>query len=163
MKKIIDYVKEYEMNLNKKIPVLFAGGVYDQNDISHYLAMGCSGVQMGTRFVATEECDAHPHFKQAYLDATEANICIVKSPVGMPGRALVNSFTQTVAEQKEDIKKCTNCLTICKPKEIPYCITNTLVNAVKGDTENALVFCGSNAHRVDKITTVKELLDELVN
>ncbi len=163
LKNIIEYVKEYETKSNKKIPVVFAGGIYDQEDIAHYIEMGCGGVQMGTRFVATEECDAHPSFKQAYLDATKESIGIVKSPVGMPGRALINPFTETVAKEKEDIKKCYNCLTMCKPKEVPYCITNTLMNAVKGDTENALVFCGSNAYRVDKITTVKELLDELVN
>ncbi len=158
---IIDIVKEYEEKYNKKIPVIFAGGVYDRSDIGHYISLGCSGVQMATRFVATEECDAHINFKMAYINSKKEDIMIVKSPVGMPGRAISNKFMEERKVTKEKISKCYKCLKKCDMATIPYCITGALVRAVKGDVENSLVFCGENAYRLDKITTVKELIKEL--
>ena len=158
---IIDIVKEYEEKYNKKIPVVFAGGVYDRNDIEHYISLGCSGVQMATRFVATEECDAHINFKMAYINSKKEDIMIVKSPVGMPGRAISNKFMEERKLTNEKINKCYKCLKKCDMATIPYCITGALVRAVKGDVENSLVFCGENAYRLDKITTVKELIKEL--
>ena len=158
---IIDIVKEYEEKYNKKIPVVFAGGVYDRNDIEHYISLGCSGVQMATRFVATEECDAHINFKMAYINSKKEDIMIVKSPVGMPGRAISNKFMEERKLTNEKINKCYKCLKKCDMATIPYCITGALVRAVKGDVENSLVFCGENAYRLDKITTVKELIQEL--
>lgn len=158
---IIDIVKEYEEKYNKKIPVIFAGGVYDRSDIDHYISLGCSGVQMATRFVATEECDAHINFKMAYINSKKEDIMIVKSPVGMPGRAISNKFMEERKVTKEKISKCYKCLKKCDMATIPYCITGALVRAVKGDVENSLVFCGENAYRLDKITTVKELIKEL--
>ena len=158
---IIDIVKEYEEKYNKKIPVVFAGGVYDRNDIEHYISLGCSGVQMATRFVATEECDAHINFKMAYINSKKEDIMIVKSPVGMPGRAISNKFMEERKLRNEKINKCYKCLKKCDMATIPYCITGALVRAVKGDVENSLVFCGENAYRLDKITTVKELIQEL--
>lgn len=158
---IIDIVKEYEEKYNKKIPVVFAGGVYDRNDIEHYISLGCSGVQMATRFVATEECDAHINFKMAYINSKKDDIMIVKSPVGMPGRAISNKFMEERKLTNEKINKCYKCLKKCDMATIPYCITGALVRAVKGDVENSLVFCGENAYRLDKITTVKELIQEL--
>lgn len=158
---IIDIVKEYEEKYNKKIPVVFAGGVYDRNDIEHYISLGCSGVQMATRFVATEECDAHINFKMAYINSKKEDIMIVKSPVGMPGRAISNKFMEERKLTNEKINKCYKCLKKCDMATIPYCITAALVRAVKGDVENSLVFCGENAYRLDKITTVKELIQEL--
>ena len=158
---IIDIVKEYEEKYNKNIPVIFAGGVYDRSDIDHYISLGCSGVQMATRFVATEECDAHINFKMAYINSKKEDIMIVKSPVGMPGRAISNKFMEERKVTKEKISKCYKCLKKCDMATIPYCITGALVRAVKGDVENSLVFCGENAYRLDKITTVKELIKEL--
>ncbi len=158
---IIDIVKEYEEKYNKKIPVVFAGGVYDRNDIEHYISLGCSGVQMATRFVATEECDAHINFKMAYINSKKDDIMIVKSPVGMPGRAISNKFMEERKLTNEKISKCYKCLKKCDMATIPYCITGALVRAVKGDVENSLVFCGENAYKLDKITTVKELIQEL--
>ena len=158
---IIDIVKEYEEKYNKKIPVVFAGGVYDRNDIEHYISLGCSGVQMATRFVATEECDAHINFKMAYINSKKEDIMIVKSPFGMPGRAISNKFMEERKLTNEKINKCYKCLKKCDMATIPYCITGALVRAVKGDVENSLVFCGENAYRLDKITTVKELIQEL--
>ena len=161
VKSIIEYVKSFEERYNKKIPVVFGGGVYDKNDIEHYLSLGCDGVQMATRFVATEECDAADAFKQAYIDSTKENIVIVKSPVGMPGRAIKNKYMELRKQEKENITHCYNCLDKCDPTQIPYCITAALVRAVKGDIDNSLVFCGENAYKVDKMTTVKEIFKEL--
>ena len=161
VKKIIEYVKEFEEKYNKSIPVIFAGGVYDRSDIDHYMSLGCAGVQMATRFVATEECDADIKYKMAYVNAKKEDIVIVKSPVGMPGRAIRNDFIKLREKERENVTKCYRCLDHCNPADTPYCITSALVRAVKGDVDNSLIFCGENAYRIDKIVTVKELIDEL--
>lgn len=161
-KEVLEEVKEIEKETNKKIPVIVAGGIYDGEDIAKFLKLGASGVQMATRFVATKECDASEEFKNAYVAATKEDIKIIKSPVGMPGRAIHNSFIKTVENEKQKINKCLRCIRTCDAKDTPYCITRALINAVKGNMEEALVFCGSNAWRIDKIVTVKELMQELV-
>lgn len=162
VKKIVEYVKNFEEKYNKKIPVIFAGGVFYREDINHYMNdLGCDGVQMATRFVATEECDADINFKMAYINSKKEDIVIVQSPVGMPGRALNNEFVKQRKLEREQVKKCYNCLNHCNPLQTQYCITNALIRAVKGDTTNGLVFCGENAYKLDKITTVKEIFEEL--
>lgn len=161
VKQIVDFVAQYSEKYGKKIPVFFGGGVFDRSDIDKYIALGCDGVQMATRFVATEECDADINFKMAYVNAKKEDITIVKSPVGMPGRAILNDFVRLRRNEKEHISKCYRCLKICNPAETPYCITNALIRAVNGDIDNSLVFCGENAYKVDKITTVKNIIDEL--
>lgn len=161
VKEILEIVKEYEIKYNKKIPVVFAGGVYTREDIDHYMDLGCSGVQMATRFVTTQECDADIKFKMVYVNAKKEDISIVKSPVGMPGRAIKNAFMVKHAEVNEKITKCYKCLKKCDIKTIPYCITGALVRAAKGDVENALLFCGDNAYRATEITTVAEIMKEL--
>jgi nitronate monooxygenase len=160
---IIDETKKYAEKYNKEIPVVVAGGVFDGYDIAKYLKLGASGVQMATRFVATKECDASDAFKNAYVNCTKEDIQIVKSPVGMPGRAVNNSFVKKTANEKEKITHCYNCLTPCNPANTPYCISKALINAVNGNVDEGLIFCGENASRITKITTVKELMDELVS
>lgn len=159
--RVLDVVREYENRYNKKIPVIFGGGVYTRQDIEHFMNLGLSGVQMATRFVATEECDADINFKMAYVNAKKEDIQIVKSPVGMPGRAIRNDFIKRTETDKDPIEKCYGCLAKCDMKNIPYCISQALFKAAKGDTDNALLFCGENAYRVDKITTVHEIFEEL--
>lgn len=161
VKSIIEYVKSFESKYNRPFPVVFAGGVFDRADIDHYLALGCDGVQIATRFVATEECDAADAYKTAYLNAKKEDIVIVKSPVGMPGRAIENTFMRVRKTEREDVQKCFRCMDKCDPKTTPYCITGALTRAALGDVDNSLVFCGANAYRIDKITTVKELMKEL--
>lgn len=161
--KIINCVKEYEDKFDKKIPVIVAGGIFDRKDIDHAINLGASGVQIASRFVATNECDASYEYKMAYINAKKEDITIIKSPVGMPGRALRNEFIKRIELQKEKITKCYGCLNRCNPKEIPYCITKALINAVKGDLDNGLIFCGENVDRIDKITSVHELMEELAN
>lgn len=161
IRSIIEKVKEYGEKFSKKIPVVVAGGIYDRADMDHALSLGADGVQMGTRFVTTEECDAAPEYKQAYLQAEKEDICIVQSPVGMPGRAIKNPFMDRVKTEKCRIEHCYHCIVTCRPAEIPYCITQALVNAAEGRVEDALLFCGSNAYRSHKIETVEDIMNEL--
>ena len=161
IKDIISCKKIYEEMFNTKIPVIVAGGIFDENDIAHALDLGADGVQIASRFVATKECDASEAYKEAYINATEEDVNIIQSPVGMPGRALRNSFIKAVEKGRIPVKKCYNCLEKCNPGQVPYCITKALIDAVKGDVENGLMFCGANVGRIDKITTVHELMREL--
>ncbi len=158
---IINEVKIYEEKYNKKIPVIIAGGVFDGFDIAKYLKLGASGVQMATRFVGTYECDASDKYKNSYIECKEEDIAIVSSPVGMPGRAILNKFAKTSKEGKIPVTYCYNCLTPCNPKDTPYCISKALINAVKGNVDEGLLFCGSNAYKVNKLVSVKELMNEL--
>ncbi len=158
--KIIDYVKEYAMEHEKEIPVVVAGGIYTREDAEHCFSLGAAGVQIGTRFVTTYECDASEAYKQAYIDAEKEDIVIVKSPVGMPGRAISNAFIQRAETEKIPHGRCHNCLATCKPGETPYCITEALVNAVKGKVGEGLLFCGSNAYRAKKLEHVPDIMAE---
>ncbi len=158
---IIKTVKIYEEKYSKKIPVIIAGGIYTGSDIAHMLQLGASGVQMSTRFVATTECDASIEFKNAYINCSEQDVMIVKSPVGMPGRAIRNNFVEKTLLGNIKVDKCYRCISKCNPASTPYCISKALMNSVRGDVDNGLIFCGSNAYRVDKIVTVQELMDEL--
>ncbi len=159
---VVNYIKEVEKDTGKEIPVISAGGIWDNKDIRKFLDLGASGVQIATRFVATEECDADDKFKQAYINAKKEDIKIIKSPVGMPGRAIYNKFIKNTENEKNQISRCYNCIKTCDIKTTPYCITNALVNAVKGEIDNGLIFCGSNVDKINKIVTVHDLMNELV-
>ena len=159
---IIKTVKEFAEKYKKNIPVITAGGIFDHEDVKRQMELGADGVQVATRFVTTEECDASPAYKQAYLDAREEDIVIVKSPVGMPGRAIKNEFlTRVQAEGRIPVEHCFRCLEHCNPAETPYCITRALMNAAEGKLEEALLFCGSNAYRCERIETVPEVMSAL--
>lgn len=162
VKDIIEIVKQLEFEYKKEIPVIVAGGVFDSNDIKKYMELGAKGVQIGSRFVATYECDVDMKFKEAYLNCNKSDIKIVKSPVGMPGRAINNEFLRKINNETNKISKCYNCLVPCNPSTTPYCISEALINAARGDINNGLVFCGANAYRINKIMSVKDLLDELI-
>lgn len=142
------------------VPVVVAGGIYTRADMEHYLAMGAKGVQMATRFVTTKECDASEAYKQAYIDAKKEDIVIVKSPVGMPGRAIHNVFLDKVNAGERFMRGCRQCVITCKPDTAPYCITEALINAVEGRLDEGLIFCGSNGYRAEKIETVAEIMEE---
>lgn len=160
--RIIQCRKEYEEKYERSIPVIVAGGIFDRNDVAHALDLGADGVQIASRFVATRECDAAEAYKQAYIDAKEEDVQIIQSPVGMPGRALRNHFIRQVEKVRQPVAKCYNCLEKCNPAKVPYCITKALIDAVKGDVENGLVFCGSNVGRIKEMTTVHQLMQELI-
>lgn len=161
IKKIIDTIKGFEEKFDKKIPVIIAGGIFDYSDICHAFLLGASGVQIASRFVATYECDADEKYKQAYIDASDEDIEIIMSPVGMPGRALKNKFVRFIKEKQIPVDRCFNCLEKCNPAKVPYCITKALVDAVRGDVDNGLVFAGANVGRINKIVPVHELMEEL--
>jgi NAD(P)H-dependent flavin oxidoreductase YrpB (nitropropane dioxygenase family) len=160
IEQIISLVNEYGKKYEKQIPVVVAGGVYTREDLEYYQSLGASGVQIASRFVPTFECDADIKYKEAYVNAKEEDVVIVKSPVGMPGRAIKNVFLKRLEEGPIKVTSCKKCLSHCNPATIPYCITQALINAAKGDVENGLLFCGANVYRTDKIVHVKEIMDE---
>ena len=162
LKDVLQEVKVFEEEYGKHIPVIAAGGIYTGADIAKYLKLGASGVQMATRFICTEECDAHINYKKCYLECNEENIDLIKSPVGLPGRAIINDFIKEIQQNRREINKCYGCLRKCNPKTTIYCISKALINAVKGNIQDALLFTGSNGYKMSKIVTVKELIEELV-
>lgn len=161
VKAIIERVNETAAEHKVNIPVVMAGGVYTRDDMEHYLEMGASGVQMATRFVTTYECDADPAYKQSYIDAKKEDIVIVQSPVGMPGRAILNPFMKRAKEGQIPHGKCHLCISTCKGADTPYCITDALVNAAKGKVDDALLFCGANAYRATRLEHVGEIMREM--
>ncbi|WP_297057544.1 nitronate monooxygenase family protein [Thermosulfurimonas sp.] len=162
--RVIEALKPFEDRAGKAIPVIAAGGIYTGYDLYRYLhEIGASGVQMGTRFVATHECDASPAFKEAFLRAGKEDLTIIRSPVGLPGRALRGSFLRKVeAGEKRPYRCMYHCLRSCDYRKSPYCIAAALINAQRGNLEAGFVFAGANAWRVDRIVSVQELIDELL-
>ena len=159
---VLEAVRPFAEMAKKQIPVIAAGGIYSGEDIAKFLRLGASGVQMGTRFVATNECDADIAFKEAYVAARKEDITIINSPVGLPGRALKNSFLDNVAAGMRSPRKCVfKCLHTCDEEQAPYCIALALCNAYKGKLKHGFAFAGANAYLVEKIVSVKELLDSL--
>mgnify|MGYP000682878843 CR=1 FL=1 len=142
--------------------MICAGGVGRAAAFRRALEIGYAGVQMGTRFVATHECDADEAFKQSYVDASEDDLVVIKSPVGLPGRALRNKFLVDVAAGSRRPFRCPyHCIKTCDPEKSPYCIGLALAAARQGKLKNGFAFAGANAYRVDKILSVKELMDVL--
>lgn len=163
---LIDIVKEVKAYLNEQnldVPIIAAGGIYTSKDIKLHLDNGASGVQMATRFVTTIECDASDEYKQAYIDCKKEDIEYMMSPVGLPGRAIMNPYLKKVIQAKETITKCTNCLRKCNPKTIQFCISQSLIHAAKGRVDSGLLFVGAKAYLADKISTVKEVMTQLQN
>jgi len=160
---IIKVANAYGEKYNKEIPVVAAGGIFTGDDVLKYINLGASGVQVGTKFVGTHECDASQEYKNTYINAREEDIALVVSPVGMPGRAIHNKFIERVSTTRPKIAKCYSCLIPCNPKDTPYCISEALINAVKGDVDNALLFCGANAYKVDRLYSVDEVIKELTS
>jgi nitronate monooxygenase len=159
---VIAEVRKFEEEHKKEIPVIAAGGIYTGADIRRFMELGASGVQMATRFVATEECDASMEFKKAYLGSKEEDLTIINSPVGMPGRAIRNAFIEDVNRgQKKPFKCPYHCIVTCKPETSPYCIALALTNAFKGNLKHGFAFAGANAYRVRKIVSVKEVFASL--
>jgi NAD(P)H-dependent flavin oxidoreductase YrpB (nitropropane dioxygenase family) len=161
---LITEIVEYAKTFDPEIPVIAAGGIFDGKDIAHFLKLGASGVQMGTRFVCTDECDVHENFKKAYLDAGKEDTVIIKSPVGLPGRVLKSKFVESIQSGKTMPKACNyRCLKTCNPKTAPYCIAKALTNAAEGNLDEGYVFAGSNAYRCTEIVPVKKLIEDLVS
>ncbi len=159
---VVAALVEFEERQNKTIPVIAAGGIYTGADARKFLELGAAGIQMGTRFVATHECDASEKFKQAYVDCRKEDITIIQSPVGLPGRAIRNTFINDVSAGERKPFKCSwKCLKTCDFRTAPYCIADALNNAQKGRLLKGFTFAGSNAYRVKKIVSVRELFASL--
>ena len=159
---VVKAVNEIALLNGKSIPVIAAGGIYTGADIVKIMDLGASGVQMGTRFVTTYECDASEEFKQAYLSATKDDVTIIKSPVGMPGRAIKSPFLEEVEAGKRQPKTCpVNCIRTCDINTAPYCIMASLTSARRGNFKRGYAFAGSNVWRTNTIISVKDLMDTL--
>lgn len=159
---IINTVASYEQKYEKEIPVIVAGGIRTREDMEHCFSLGAKGIQVATKFVTTEECDADLRYKQTYINCSKEQICIVKSPVGMPARAIRNEFLDKVERERIAPKHCYQCLAKCDRANIPYCITEALIHAAKGEVEDAILFCGADAYKETKIRTVREVLADFL-
>jgi nitronate monooxygenase len=147
----------------RPIPVIAGGGIYTGADVHRFLQLGASGVQMATRFVTTHECDASIGFKEAYLRASREDITIVRSPVGMPGRAIRNRFLDDVSAGKKMPFTCPyHCIVTCDYTNSPYCIALALINAQRGRMAHGFAFAGENAYRATEIVSVPELVATLL-
>jgi len=159
---VLEVVRGLERKYQRRIPVIAAGGIYTGADILRFLEMGASGVQMATRFVTTVECDASGSFKQAYVNARESDMVIIKSPVGMPGRAIRNKFLDDVLKGKKIPYSCSyHCIITCDMENSQYCIAHALVSACRGEMADGFAFAGANAWRATEIIPVKQLIQLL--
>ena len=163
LKEVLEVIRPYEDKYERKIPIIVAGGIMNGQDIAKYLRLGASGVQMGSRFVATDECDASDSFKRAYVDSKEEDIILIDSPVGLVGRAINSKFVEEAKlGLRKPVKCITNCLKPCKPDQVQYCIANALINSQKGNFNSGFAFAGANAYLIDSIMSVKTLMESLV-
>jgi len=159
---VLELVREYEKEYSVSIPVIPAGGIFDGKDVAKFLKMGASGVQIGTRFIATIECSAAAAFKQLYVDSNEEDLVFIQSPVGMPAKVIRTKFLDDILRGERKEFDCNyQCLRTCDPNTVQYCIAKALINAVEGDIDNAVVFAGTNVSKIKKIVSVKELMDEI--
>lgn len=160
---VVREVAVFEKEYNQEIPVIAAGGIYNGEDIYNIMQLGAKGVQMGTQFVTTEECDASAEFKNTYINAEEKDVEIIVSPVGMPGRAINNEFLDAVKRgEKKPVNCPVKCIKTCNVETTPYCIIAALMNAYKGNFKAGYAFAGSNAFKAKRIRTVKEVMNELM-
>lgn len=157
----LEVTRRYEQQAGRSIPVIAAGGVYTGADIARYLNMGAGGVQMGTRFVATHECDVSDEYKQAFVDATEEDIAVILSPVGLPARVIKTPFVEKSLGEKQRFNCFYKCLITCDADKANYCIALALLNSYRGHMNGGFPMCGQNVHRINKIIGVEELMQEL--
>ncbi len=163
LRETLAIIQPFEQSGGRKIPLITAGGIYTGDDIALMLSLGASGVQMGTRFVATIECPVSDEFKQAYVNARLEDLRIIKSPVGMPGRVLANDFLRRLQSGHIPKPKCPfHCILSCERDAAGFCVAERLDNSYRGDVNEGLIFCGANVHRIDRIISVHELISGLM-
>jgi nitronate monooxygenase len=159
---VLEAVRAMEARYQRRIPVIAAGGIYTGEDILRFLRMGAAGVQMATRFVTTFECDASDAFKQTYIDAKESDLEIIQSPVGMPGRAIRNTFTDDIRKGGKKPYRCAfRCIITCDVVNSPYCIAYALHHARNGEFDKGFAFAGANAWRATEILPLKQVVESL--
>ena len=160
-----DLVTYIQQEFETPVPVIAAGGIWDRGDVDRMLALGASGVQVGTRFITTYECDADDQYKQVHLNAQPEDVMLVPSPVGLPGRAIRNPFVDRVMAQEDMSEPCmANCLQSCRCRDSreTYCIMKALNRAAAGDLDNGLIFSGAHGGRAKKLMSVTDVMQELV-
>jgi nitronate monooxygenase len=163
IREVLEAVKDYEKVKKEKIPVIAAGGIFDGKDIAKFIGLGASGVQMGTRFVATDECSVAQAYKDLYVNSNAESIVFIQSPVGMPAKVLRTKFIEDVLRgERKPIRCAYRCLRTCDPNAVSFCIAKALIDAAEGDMDNALVFAGTRVSDIKKIVPVRELIEELV-
>lgn len=160
-KELVDLLKEFKDKYKKTIPLFVAGSVMDHDDLKRFQDLGADGIQVGTRFIATHEADAHQNMKEAIVKAKKEDIALIDSPAGFLGRALDNDFIKRTRSERVPPKKCINCLSPCNPKTTQYCITDALIATAEGRLDEGLVFCGSRVDEIEDIKSVKEVLEDL--
>lgn len=161
---VVEAVRPFERDAGVEVPIIAAGGIYSGQDMWDMINLGAAGVQMGTRFVTTHECDADERFKRAYLEAGEDDLVIIDSPVGLPGRSVRNHFLDEVKEGKKKPFRCPyHCLITCNQQESPYCIAMALINAARGRLEQGFAFAGQNAFRATRLESVRSLIRGLID
>ena len=161
VRETLEVTERYQQQAGREIPVVAAGGVFTGSDIARFINMGASGVQMGTRFVATEECDVSQEYKQAFVDATEDDVAVILSPVGLPARVIKTPFVAKSLGERQQFNCFYKCLITCNADKANYCIALALLNSYKGDMNEGFPMCGENVYRVKNIVKVQELMDEL--
>lgn len=163
LREVRDALAPWREKYGRDVPIFVAGGVANGAEMAQLMREGAAGAQFATRFIATEECDASEDYKKILLNAKAEDVTIVKSPVGMPGRALRSPLVCRVDEGNQpQPARCINCLVPCKKLESPYCISQALIAAWHGDWENGLFFCGANVGQVDRLSTVGEQVDQIM-
>lgn len=159
---LLEVVKQNAKISNIKIPIVVAGGIFDGKDISKMLKLGANGVQMASRFVCTYECDVSPEYKNEYLKAKKEDITVIKSPVGMPLRVIRNKFVDKIMRGEKVKFDCPyKCLKTCEKETVTFCIAKALVNSSEGNFVEGFATCGENAYRINRIISVKDLVEEL--
>ena len=167
LENLIAPIKE-EIRVWGDFPLIAAGGVWDRSDIDKMMALGADGVQMGTRFIGTHECDADENFKEVLLKAHKEDIQLFKSPVGYPARGVRTNLIQMVEKREGPAIRCiSNCVSPChrgqEAKAVGYCIADSLSDAYMGKVETGLFFTGANVYKLKEIMSVKELIAKLVH
>ncbi len=163
LSEVSEALQSFEAAAGRKIPVFTAGGIWSSLDAKEIMEKGATGVQIATRFIGTHECDASKGYKDFLIQATGSDLEITQSPVGMPARAINSPLLKRIKESRIAPTHCSRCIKTCTPSTTPYCITDALIAAVKGDVEHGLFFSGSNISKLTEITSVKKIMDEFRN
>lgn len=159
---VVEYLKEIKDTHGVEIPLFVAGSVMDNNDLETFRSLGATGLQIGTRFLATYEADAHENMKMLIVDSCSEDLVIIKSPVGIYGRAINNKLIKELEHGRIKPSRCINCLKPCDPKTTDFCISEKLIETATGDVENGLVFCGSRVDEITSLLSVKEVLENVM-
>jgi nitronate monooxygenase len=160
--RVTEEMRDFEKQSGRQLPVVAAGGIFSGKDIYRFFQLGANAVQLGTRFVATHECDADQRFKESFVKSNKKDLMIIKSPVGLPGRALRSPFLKRLETGKSPAFGCPwQCLASCNAAKANYCISMALYHARKGNLQKGFAFAGANAYKVKQMLSVGELISQL--